>query len=98
MLIQEIYDVLKQERLCKSGYAFSRDYMRKGRSYYSVLKARDGKPSIEAWTMLNYALQVRAQMLASSENDMVQVAAQRLSALQQAVAANITEECAARNQ
>jgi prolyl-tRNA editing enzyme YbaK/EbsC (Cys-tRNA(Pro) deacylase) len=63
-----------------------------------MLNARSEKPSIEAWVMLNYALQSRAQVFAGSENESVRIAAQRLAALQQAVAANITQECAARNQ
>jgi hypothetical protein len=47
--------------------------------------------------MLSYTLQSRAQVFASSDNEFVQAAAARLQELQQAVAANVMMECAARN-
>lgn len=93
MQIQEIYEELKEGHLCKSGYAFSRDYMSKDRSYYSVLKARGQEPSIEAWVMLNYALQQRGQLLRDSKSRVVLEAAERLNTLQAKVSLFICHKC-----
>ena len=98
MQINDIYEELKERKLCRSGHDFSKNYLGKHSSYLSVLKVRGDNPSIEVWTMLSYALQIRAQILAESKNDIVQLTAQRLSALQQEVAANIMQECTARSQ
>jgi hypothetical protein len=97
MQIDEIYEALKRQNLCRSGHDFSRNYLGKHHSYLSVIKARGEQPSIEAWAMLSYTLQTRAQVFASSDNEFVQAAAARLQNLQQAVAANVMLECAARN-
>lgn len=98
MQINDIYEELKERKLCNSGHDFSKNYLGKHCSYLSVLKARGDNPSIEVWAMLSYALQIRAQILAESKNNIVQLTAQRLSALRQEVTANIMQECAARSQ
>lgn len=98
MEINDIYEELKERKLCKSGHDFSRSYLGKHPSYLSVLKARGDNPSIEVWTMLSYTLHVKAQILAKSKNNIVLSTAQRLSALQIEVAENIMRECAMRSQ
>jgi hypothetical protein len=97
MQINDVYEELKANKLCRSGRDFSSNYLGKHKSYLSMINARDERPSIEAWAMLNYTLQSRAQVFASSDNEFVLAAAARLQALQQAVAANVMMECAARN-
>ncbi|OEZ55670.1 DUF6626 family protein [Duganella sp. HH105] len=97
MKIDEIYEALKGHNLCRSRHDFSRNYLGKHQSYMSVIKARGEPPSIEAWAMLSYALQSRAQVFAGSDNEFIQAAATRLQELQQAAAANVMKECAARN-
>jgi hypothetical protein len=97
MKIDEIYEALKRQKLCRSGHDFSRSYLGKHHSYYSVLKARGEKPSIEAWAMLSYVLHSRAQIFARSDSEFIRASATHLRELQQAVAANVMLECAARN-
>jgi len=93
MKIQEIYEELKQEQLCKTGYDFSRDYFNKDRSYYSVLKAKDMEPSIEALVMLNFALQRRERIFGVSEFEQVREKASKLNALQAEVSEHIVRKC-----
>ncbi len=56
MLIENIYKTLHEHNLCNSAYDFSVHYLGKSKSYYSVLKARNETPSIEAITTLETAL------------------------------------------
>ncbi|WP_167367348.1 DUF6626 family protein [Solemya elarraichensis gill symbiont] len=48
MLIDNVYEKLRENDLCSSAYEFSTNYLGKSRSYYSVLKARQLEPSISA--------------------------------------------------
>ncbi len=97
MQINDIYEELKANSLCRSGHDFSSSYLGKHPSYLSMLNSRNENPSIEAWAMLSYTLQSRAQVLANSDSEFIQDAALRLSELQRAVAANVMQECAARS-
>ena len=65
MNIQEIYNQLKRDHLCDSAYDFSKNYLGKARSYYSVLKARNAEPSTDALVMLELSLKDRASMFES---------------------------------
>lgn len=94
MQIQQIYEELKEWQLCKSGYAFSRDYLKKDRSYYSVLKAREKEPSMEAWVMLDYSLQQRAQVFGDSKIQQVREAGTKLNRLHTEVWSHILKKCA----
>jgi hypothetical protein len=95
MQIQKIYEELRQGEFCASGYAFSRDYMSKDRSYYSVLIARRKEPSIEAWLMLNFALQRHEQILICSGFEQLREKAAKLNALQAVVSSVISSKCMA---
>lgn len=93
MQIQKIYEELREGEFCKSAYAFSRDYMNKDRSYYSVLIARKKEPSIEAWVMLNFALQRYELNLRSSDAEQLHEKAAKLCSLQSAVSSVIASKC-----
>ena len=56
MLIESIYQKLHNQNICDSGYDFSVRFLGKSKSYYSVLKSRKEKPSIEAISTLEIAL------------------------------------------
>lgn len=71
MQLQEVYDELRVLRLCNSAYDFSVEYLGKDRSYYSVLKATDREPSIEALVMLEFALTEDAKKLESSDHPVI---------------------------
>ena len=94
MQIEEIYAALKNRKLCRSAHDFSRNYLGKHHSYFSVIKVRGEQPSIEAWATLSYALQSRAQVLSRSDRDFVQAAAAQLSVLQHVAAENVMRACA----
>ena len=65
MVLEDVYKKLHKERLCDSAYDFSKNYLGKARSYYSVLKARNAEPSTEALVMLELSLKDRASMFES---------------------------------
>ena len=56
MLIDTVYKKLYDQHLCKSAYDFSVRFLGKSKSYYSVIKARNDIPSIEAISTLETAL------------------------------------------
>lgn len=93
MQIREIYEELKEGNFCKSAYAFSRDYMNMDRSYYSVLIARKKEPSIEAWVMLNFALQRCELNLRSSGAEQLHEKTAKLCSLQSTVSSVIASKC-----
>jgi len=55
-MIEEIYKDLKKQKKCNSGYQFSREFLGKSNSYYSVLKARKEEPTLDVITVLEYVL------------------------------------------
>lgn len=82
MELQEVYNELKQLNLCKSAYDFSVEYLGKDRSYYSVLKATNTPPSIEALVMLDFALTQNVRELGNSDHPVIQrtyIACDRMS-------------------
>jgi len=62
MLLEEVYERLKSENLCVSGYDFSQNFLGKTKSYYSVLKARNAQPSVDALVMLEISLKEKAKI------------------------------------
>lgn len=72
MLLEEIYTALRRQHLCTSAYDFSVNYLGKSPSYFSVLKARNDKPSIEAIVTLEMALHRRANLYGSSHPFLIQ--------------------------
>jgi hypothetical protein len=96
MKIQAIYEELKRERLVRSAYDFSQNYMGRDRSYFAVLKARAKEPSIESWQILGCALQQRAIAFGRSDYQPVRDKAVKLAKLQADIAAALMSECAKR--
>ena len=95
MQIQKIYEELKGGNFCRSAYEFSRDYMNMDRSYYSVLLARKKEPSIEAWVMLNFALQRYELNLRNCDSEQLHEKTAKLCSLQSAVSSVIASKCMA---
>jgi hypothetical protein len=60
MCLEEVYEELRKYGLCESAYEFSRSYMKKSPSYYSVLKARNLEPSLGALCVLEQSLIIKA--------------------------------------
>lgn len=93
MDIQTIYHSLRQARCCRSGYEFSEKFLGKTKSYYSVLKARDMEPSLEALLNLEYRIGNLASNLRESDDCYLQVAAGRLAKIEQDVVGYRRELC-----
>lgn len=62
MVLEEVYRQLQQRNLCNSAYEFSVLFLGKSKSYYSVLKARNEEPSIDAIATLEFALKAKAAL------------------------------------
>lgn len=56
MYLEGIYERMRDSHLCESAYEFSTVYLGKAESYYSVLKARNMEPSIDALVTLELSL------------------------------------------
>jgi Family of unknown function (DUF6626) len=54
--LDNVYQSLKAAKLCKSKYAFSRDYLGRAPNYYSSIKATNTKPSTHALMTLYFRL------------------------------------------
>ena len=93
MKIQECYKELRKVHLTKSGYHFSRHFLGKNRSYYSVLVARDSEPSIEAMTTLYYSLTHQSSLLESSDSAFIIRARNKVNELKISVSNDIQTHC-----
>lgn len=71
MLIEDVFQQLQKEKLCDSAYDFSTRYLGKSRSYYSVIKARNERPSIEAIATLEIALQNTANLYSKNSHPVI---------------------------
>ena len=56
MFLKEILTELKARKKCTSGYQFGPTYLGKSKPYYSVLKARNEEPSLDAIVVLEHKL------------------------------------------
>ncbi|MCJ8293332.1 MAG: hypothetical protein MJK15_02905 [Colwellia sp.] len=54
--LDSVFKELKVVKLCKSQYAFSRDFLGKSPSYMSHIKATNKKPSVESLMVLHLKL------------------------------------------
>ena len=93
MELQEVYNELKQLNLCKSAYDFSVEYLGKDRSYYSVLKATNTPPSIEALVTLDFALTESAKQLCRSDHPVVQRAQVSVGRMSSEIKQAISDRC-----
>ena len=65
MELEQIYEQLVEQGLCKSGLQFSTEYLGRYKSYYSVIKATKAKPSINVLVNLDFSLQRRLDNIKS---------------------------------
>lgn len=66
--LDSVFRELKAIKLCKSQYAFSRDFLGRSPSYMSHLKTTDKKPSTHVLMTLHLELYGRATHLKESDN------------------------------
>lgn len=60
-MIEEVYEQLRNDNVCESAYQFSKDFLGRSSSYYSVLKARNKQPTTDVLLTLEYALANKAK-------------------------------------
>lgn len=60
-----IYEELRNSNVCSSAYQFSREFLCRSSSYYSVLKARDYQPTTDVLMTLELALKKAAEYYSS---------------------------------
>ena len=61
-MIDMVFEQLRNDSVCKSAYQFSREFLGKSSSYYSVLKTRKQNPSTDVLFTLEYALENKAKL------------------------------------
>ena len=66
MIIDYVYKQLRDDNVCKSAYEYSKEYLGRSRSYYSVLKAEKREASCEVLLVLELALIKKAELYASN--------------------------------
>lgn len=91
--LDSVFKELKAVKLCKSQYAFSRDFLRKSPSYLSHLKATNKKPSVCVLMTLHLALYERATQHQEPKDYDSYNAKQSLINLSNGVLARIKERC-----
>ncbi len=62
MIIGNVYKQLRSDSVCKSAYEYSRDFLGRSSSYYSVLKAQEREPSSDVLLILEVALKKKAEL------------------------------------
>jgi hypothetical protein len=68
MKIEEVFQSLQEMNVCRSAYDFSKNYLKRDRSYYSVIKVKHAQPSVDTWVMLERSLRQRGRQFAQSSN------------------------------
>ena len=91
--LDSVFRELKAIKLCKSQYAFSRDFLGRSPSYMSHLKATDKKPSINSLMVLHLKLYELAKHLDEPKYYADYHAKQSLISLSNEVLANIKLRC-----
>ncbi len=82
-MINEIYDELREMRLCDSGNHFSLRWLRMNEAYYRTLKSKELKASVKVIARCGNSLRDFGQQLADSEFDVIRSKGQRLNELAQ---------------
>lgn len=93
MNIHTIFSSLKKSRCCSNAYDFSENYLGRTKSYYSVLKARNLEPSLEAVLNLEYKLEELRTDLENDDEESLRNAATRLAIVSEQVAHYKQERC-----
>jgi|GEM_PF-4240410 len=66
MIIEDVFEQLKNDNVCRTAHEFSEDFLGRSPSYYSMLKARRREPSTETLITLEHALRSTATIFASN--------------------------------
>ena len=93
MELQKIFEELHGIRLCKSAYDFSKDYLGKSQSYYSVLKANKAKPSIDTLAILETALREKASDYENDKYEIFTLRRKQLLSLSASVSTMRNQRC-----
>ncbi len=96
--LDNVFEVLKKVKLCKSQHAFSRDYLGRAPNYFGALKCMNKKgrvvePSTHVMMTLHLALYERATHLNEPDNYADYHAKQSLIILSNEVLSAIKERC-----
>lgn len=67
MIIEYVYEQLRNDNVCSSAYEYSKDYLGKSSSYYSVLKAQKREASNTVLLTLELALEKKAEFYANDK-------------------------------
>ena len=65
-MIDAVYEQLRNDSVCESAYQFSREFLGRSPSYYSVLKARKKQATTDVLFTLEYALENKAKAYSSN--------------------------------
>jgi len=60
-MIDAVFEQLKNDSVCESAYQFSREFLGRSPSYYSVLKSRKKQATIDVLFTLEFALENKAK-------------------------------------
>ena len=93
MELQKIFDELHDVHVCNSAYEFSTRFLGKSKSYYSVLKAKELEPSIDALSILEIALKDKALSYANDKYEIFAVRRKQLLSLSDKVNALRQQQC-----
>ena len=92
--LDDVFIKLKKTEICKTQYAFSRDFLGRAPNYFSAIKASNKSPSTHTLMTLHLALYERATCLNEPDNYADYHAKQSLITLSNEVLAKIKERCA----
>mgnify|MGYP000557053050 CR=1 FL=1 len=62
MIIDYVYEQLRNDSVCDSAYEYSRIFLGRSSSYYSVLKAQNREPTSDVLLLLEAALMSRTEL------------------------------------
>ena len=93
MELQEIFEELHGVHLCKSAYDFSTNFLGKSQSYYSMLKANNARPSIDALAILETALIKKASDYNNDKYEIFIVRRNQLLSLSASVSTMRNQRC-----
>ena len=91
--LDDVFRKLKETKICKSQYAFSRDFLGRAPNYFSAIKASNKKPSTHTLMTLHLALYERATHLNEPDNYADYHAKQSLISLSNEVLSAIKVRC-----
>lgn len=66
-MINAVFEQLKNDNVCESAYQFSKEFLGRSPSYYSVLKSRKKQATTDVLFTLEYALENKAKAYSSNK-------------------------------